>query len=467
MTVEPIDDHAERALRRLPTQHDRASWRKLLRALLGIRGTWADDAILWAVRATTKGAIVFPEAQLATYFGVGGAATITGGGSTDFDLGSGQTLRVSALISPPAFTATPEVVDAALLAQSILGLTHDELDGQIVAEVTAALAGAPWGLQELEGVFFTLTGLRTLAASAGLQLDGIGDIEHLTRDGQSDADYRAALRLARRANRSHGTMPEVIDAAAEQDGVIFVQVQNDSEAYYTVYLHGTTLDARRRTLLKAMRASGIGTDVVSSGGTLPFVFGPDAGWNRILAVALDVFEVEGDVSGLYDVDDVVNVWDFAAQAYVHETTIVSVTFVGPNTNILVADGGGVTPGTIILENVDRGAQDLNGGPYDDAFEIVGFTGPDIFRVDNDATSQFVGGGVGVGHLIEVTGSTGDDGFYRVVAVSFAAGETSLQVTPTPPAGSGDGQLQHAAPERAPLLDAARSMHGEFADVFVD
>lgn len=465
MTVEPIDDHAERALRRLPSQHDRASWRQLLRALLGLRGAWPGDNVVWAIRATTKGAIVLPDAELVAYFGVGGAATIAGGGSTDFDLGDGRTLKISDLTSPPAFTATPEVVDAALLAQAVLGLAHDELDGQILAEVMAALAGAPWGLQELEGVFFALTGLRTLSASAGVQLDGIGDIEHLTRDGQSDADYRAALRLARRANRSRGTMAEIIDAAAEQEGVTLVQIQNEMEAYYTVYIHGTELDARRRQLIRAMRAAGIGSDVISADGTLPFVFGPDGGWNRLLAVVVDTYTVEGPNHA--QVGDVVKVWDVEAEAYTHETTVVSVTFVGPNTDIVVDDGGGVVPGVLILENAERGLQDDEGGPYDDAFAIIGFTGPATFGFAGDGSGEFVGGGPGVGHLIEVIGSTGDDGFYRVLTVSFAAGETSIEVTPTPPAGAGDGQLQHAAPEWAPALDAARSTHGEFADVFVD
>lgn len=465
MTVAPIDDHAERALRRLPAQHDRASWRQLLRALIGVRGAWADDEVLWAVRATTKGAIVFRDDELFDWFGVG-AATITGGGSTDFDLGDGKTLKVSSLTSPPAFVLTPEEVDAALLAQDVLGLTHDELDGQIFAEVTAALAGAPWGLQELEGVLFALTGLRTLSASAGVQLDGIGEIEHLTRDGQSDADYRAALRLARRANRSRGTMPEIIDAATEQEGVTLVQIQNDMEAYYTVYLEGTALDQRRRTLLRAMRAAGIGTDIVSVEGDQPFVFGPDAGWNRILAVALDVFEVEGDVSGLYAVGETVRVYEYSTGTVIHTATVVAVTFVGPNTDVEVDDDGGVTGTNQILENVTRGIQDEDGGPYEDAYEITGFTGIDTFRFANDATAEFIGGGAGIGELIEVVGSSGNDGFYRVLTVSFAAGETSLVVTPQPPFAGAGGFLQHAAPERAPVLDGARSSHGEYADVFV-
>lgn len=462
--AEQIDDHADRAVALLPSQHDRPEWTRLLRALLGERGTWADDDVLYAVPTSSHGTLIFRADELDAYFGTEVADDIRGGLSTSAQIDDDHLLHIST--ETPALPGSAEL-DEAIAAHSVLPITHDELDAQVIAEATAKLAIAPWSLQEVEGVVWELALLRALETAAGVQLDGVGDILHLTRDGQSDSDYRAALRLARRANRSRGTVPEILEAADEQTEVLFAVLQNEMDAYYTLYLGGTALDQRRRRLLRAMRASGIGTDIISAEGTLPFVFGPDAGWNRIDGVAGDVFDVEGDVSGLYSVGDLVRVYDYSSATVVHETTVTSVAFVGPNTNVGVDDDGGVSGTNQILENITRGIQDEDGGPFTDAFEIVAFTGPATFKFSGDGSAEFIGGGPGVGHLIEVVGSSGDDGFYRVLTVSFGGGQTSLEVTPNPPAGAGDGQLVHAAPEWAPALDAARSVHGEFADVFVD
>lgn len=462
--MDKISDHAERSVRALPVQHSRMPWRKLLRALLGLRGTWADDDVLYAVTTTSHGTLIFRADQLDAYFGSEGGDDIRGNVTTSAQIDAGHLLHVSGI--EPSLSGSAEL-DEAIEAHDLLPITHDELDVQIIAEATAALATAPWSLQEVEGVIWQLALLRALETGAGEQLDGVGDILLLTRDGQSDEDYRAALRLARHANKSRGFIPEIIDAAIEQDGVVKVQIQNASPMYYTVYLHGTDMDARRRQLLRQMRASGIGSNVVSAGGTLPFVLGPDAGWNRITDVYADVFEVEGDVSGLYSIGDAVRVFDYSTGTVVHETVVTSVTFVGPNTDIGVEDDGGVSGSNQILENATRGIQDEDGGPFGEAFEIVAFTGPATFKFAGDGSSEFIGGGPGVGHLIEVIGSSGDDGFYRVLTVSFGGGQTSLEVTPNPPAGAGDGHLQHAAPEWAPALEGARSTHGELADAFVD
>lgn len=459
-----IADHAERSVRLLPAQHARAPWRRLLRALLGLRGNWAGDDVLYAVHTTSHGVLVFRADELDGYFGSELADDIRASVTSSAQIDADHLLHVTSELV--ALTGSAEL-DAAIAAHDVLPVTHDELDVQIIAEVTAALATAPWSLQEVEGVFWELALLRALEVAAGVQLDAIGDLLNLTRDGQEDDDYRAALRLARRVNRSRGSIPEILEAAEEQPEIVSALLQNEMVAYYQLYLHGSALDARRRRLLRAMRAAGIGSDLISAGGVDPFVFGSDGGWNRILAVAVDTYTVEGDVSAFYDVGDAVQVWDVEAEAYIHTTTIVSVTFVGPDTDIVVAAGGGVTPGVLVLEDVERGLQDPDGGPYGDAFPIVGFVGPATFKFAGDGSGEFAGGGPGVGHLIEVVGSSGDDGFYRVLTVSFAAGETSLEVTPTPPAGAGDGQLQHAAPEWAPALEAARSTHGEYADVFTD
>lgn len=49
----------------------------------------------------------------------------------------------------------------------------------------------------------------------------------------------------------------------------------------------------------------------------------------------------------------------------------------------------------------------------------------------------------VGDTISVVGSTGNDGFYTVAAVSFGAGKTTVQVDETIPDATSDGDLFHA------------------------
>lgn len=49
----------------------------------------------------------------------------------------------------------------------------------------------------------------------------------------------------------------------------------------------------------------------------------------------------------------------------------------------------------------------------------------------------------VGDSISIVGSTGNDGFYTVAAVSFAGGKTTVQVSETIPDATADGTLYHA------------------------
>lgn len=49
----------------------------------------------------------------------------------------------------------------------------------------------------------------------------------------------------------------------------------------------------------------------------------------------------------------------------------------------------------------------------------------------------------VGDSISVVGSTGNDGFYTVAAVSFGTGKTTVQVNESIPDATADGDLFHA------------------------
>ena len=68
-------------------------------------------------------------------------------------------------------------------------------------------------IQLLEDALWQLQTLRTIDLGEGVQLDGIGEIVGQERQGLSDADYRPLLRARVRANRSSGTVPDLIAVA--------------------------------------------------------------------------------------------------------------------------------------------------------------------------------------------------------------------------------------------------------------
>lgn len=67
-------------------------------------------------------------------------------------------------------------------------------------------------MQTLENVFKDLYLLRSLDSAEGTQLDGIGQILVLNRDGRSDEVYRIALKFKAFLNQSNGE-PEILISA--------------------------------------------------------------------------------------------------------------------------------------------------------------------------------------------------------------------------------------------------------------
>lgn len=93
-------------------------------------------------------------------------------------------------------------------------------------------AGAPWlrallsiYLREIDAVEALAIQVRTERAlnGTGVQLDQLGRLVLMPRDGLDDDAYRVELRAEIRALRSHGTMPDLIDVLtlALPDGATF------------------------------------------------------------------------------------------------------------------------------------------------------------------------------------------------------------------------------------------------------
>lgn len=80
---------------------------------------------------------------------------------------------------------------------------------------------------------------------------------------------------------------------------------------------------------------------------------------------------------------------------------------------------------------------LKGTPTDfDITDVI--QGSKLFKFLGDQTDRIV-----VGDSVSVVGSTGNDGFYTVAAVSFATGKTSVEVNEAIPDATADGDLFHA------------------------
>lgn len=67
--------------------------------------------------------------------------------------------------------------------------------------------------QILENTFWDIINSRLLNTAVGNQLDGLGDLVGESRLGRNDTDYRAAVRLRVRVNRSQGRAEDVMQVA--------------------------------------------------------------------------------------------------------------------------------------------------------------------------------------------------------------------------------------------------------------
>lgn len=68
-------------------------------------------------------------------------------------------------------------------------------------------------VQDLEDVLWDVIDMRALETASGAQLESLGALVGESRLGRSDSDYRLAIRLRVRVNRSKGRTVDVIDVA--------------------------------------------------------------------------------------------------------------------------------------------------------------------------------------------------------------------------------------------------------------
>lgn len=478
--ITQIQDHADQAVALLPTAHTRTRWTALMRALLGRRGAWADELTLYVVAADstspTMPAFACTATQLTEVFGAGGAATVVAGRTLLQAAPSDALGDVTLYLYDGAAVAldlSADAVRAMFPTHELYELPDDLTDAQTIAVVEAGLGHAPSGLQELEGILWQTLLLTRLSLAYGNQLDALGDVLGLTRNGLADADYRDALAFQAALNASTGTVEEIIGAAASLDDVVEAQLLECFPATMTLYLHGTALTEGLRASLRGMAREAIDLCIVSAGGENPAVFGPEIGRHEVVSISGAAVTVLGDVTALFSAGDRVRLYAVASDTVAMDNaTVYSVAPSGANTLVTLTEtyGGAAVSATnpVILETM-TGPQDPDGDGCEDAYEITGITqATKTITVSGDCESEWT-----EGQRLQIIGSTGNDEYYSVVSATCTSplAGTEIVVGEALPDATGDGQLIHASPERAYSQratlaeDGEDSPHGELAEYF--
>lgn len=338
--MKKIPDHADRTAALLPTAHSRDAWKPFIDGIVGRVGEWADDDDLYVIDAgstkptppdtsTVDYTFLVRDQDLSSIFDASGAALIRAGSAQLVDEGSpaseGYSLwfyRGTAIARASGVTAqtVKDMVDAGTLLQM-----PAHLDNAAVAALIAdELAGAEWGIQELEGEFQKLADLRALATAYGEQLDRLGELLGITRDGVSDAEYRVLLAWKAAVNVSNGTVEDILRMASTIEQVTKIELLETFPAALIAYFHGAVISSGLRRLLHQMPREGVGINVVSGETLNPFVFGPDGGWFRVTDVYDNRVSLKDPPLSHYAVGDRVQFFDVLADSIYDSWTIYEV-----------------------------------------------------------------------------------------------------------------------------------------------
>ena len=439
--VKKITDHADRTTVLLPTAHARDNWQALSDGIIGRRGAWADDDDLYVIDAgSTKPtapdasvidyAFLVRDADLDTFFGAGVAGTVRALASQLVDEGSpaseGYSLwlyRGPALPRESGVTAQTlaDMVDAG----TALALPSHLNNAQYAAVVADELAGADWGVQELEGEFNKLLDLRTLALAFGEQLDGLGSLLGITRDGDDDETYRVALAWKAAVNASNGTVEDILRAAATIESVTQVQLLEFFPAHVNVYFHGEVISARLRQMLKQMPREGVGLTITSAESLRPLVFGPDGGWFRATSIYDTKVSLKDEPIDSYAVGDRVRFYDVIYDDASGERTVKAVDSVYDSVYDVTVDAAldvpiGITPPAVRLLTSKKGQN------------LVGDTLASVTWRANRRYAIFVtvGNASVAGLTVAVSGPTGT-AWAQAAKVENSAGTHLMHVWNTP------------------------------------
>ncbi len=128
--------------------------------------------------------------------------------------------------------------------------------------------------QEIEHVTLDLRDKRILANAEGIQLDGLGELVGLDRDGRTDDEYRTEIGTQIQINLSGGQAEILINVTASITGSTLVQLTDSYPAKINIAFNGTA-PANLLTILSKLKAAGVELTLTQISETNPFVFEGD------------------------------------------------------------------------------------------------------------------------------------------------------------------------------------------------
>lgn len=146
----------------------------------------------------------------------------------------------------------------------------EQLKGKTNFEDFLSIFLEPW--QKLEDAWWDLFTLRRLDTAFGIGLDVLGYIVGQSRNGLEDETYRRYIRARIAANRSNGTIPELINIA---ELIIF---DDDASIQMLRQNHATIL----------VRVTGIEVDTVLQKALISFLRDAKSGGVRLILESADI-----------------------------------------------------------------------------------------------------------------------------------------------------------------------------------
>lgn len=126
---------------------------------------------------------------------------------------------------------------------------------------------------DLETAIFEIRDQYYIDTAEGVQLDVLGEIQDIAREGRTDTDYRTVIRAKIIVNNGSGEFETVITLLTEVFGASFARLQNMGNANLLIWTDLVITVEQFETLLNTI-AAGVGL-YVSFGSSNPFVFFDD------------------------------------------------------------------------------------------------------------------------------------------------------------------------------------------------
>jgi hypothetical protein len=168
-----------------------------------------------------------------------------------------------------------------IVADTLARLTYQFQDKPIIAAIVNAISAE---FQELEDAFFQLLDERYLDTAVGVQLDQLGVIIGLARNGLDDDEYRIALKTKAQLNNASGIPSDVITTFKLLTGGSSIIAKELFPATFLLQSDGDDLQPNILPQMNQVKVGGVELILTTSGGEIPFQFDgndPNKGFSDI------------------------------------------------------------------------------------------------------------------------------------------------------------------------------------------